>query len=78
MLCRIRGQLAHVLRRLLEPLSRLFDIFGQRAIALPLGIVEVWRIALSLYVLRDDVAELCVSKLRGMIAIDGDPNRKYF
>ena len=25
---------------------------------------------------RDDVAELCVSKLRGMIIIDGDPNRE--
>ena len=26
---------------------------------------------------RDDVAELCVSKLRGMIAVEGDPNRKF-
>ena len=25
---------------------------------------------------RDEVAELCVGKLRGMIAVDGDPNRK--
>ena len=25
---------------------------------------------------RDDVAELCVSKLRGMIIVDGDPNRE--
>lgn len=26
---------------------------------------------------RDDIAELCVNKLRGMVMIDGDPNRKY-
>lgn len=26
---------------------------------------------------RDEVAELCVGKLRGMIAIEGDPNRKW-
>lgn len=25
---------------------------------------------------RDEVATLCVSKLRGMIVIDSDPNRK--
>ena len=25
---------------------------------------------------RDQIAELCVGKLRGMIALEGDPNRK--
>lgn len=27
---------------------------------------------------RDEVATLCVGKLRGMIVIDADPNRKAF
>jgi AP-3 complex subunit delta len=26
---------------------------------------------------RDEVAELCVGKLRGMIVVDGDPNCKF-
>jgi hypothetical protein len=26
---------------------------------------------------RDEVATLCVGKLRGMIVIDSDPNREY-
>lgn len=26
---------------------------------------------------RDDVAELCVSKLRGMISVEGDPNCEF-
>lgn len=26
----------------------------------------------------DEIATLCVSKLRGMIMIDGDPNRMFF
>jgi AP-3 complex subunit delta len=25
----------------------------------------------------DEIATLCVNKLRGMVMIDGDPNRKY-
>ena len=25
----------------------------------------------------DEIATLCVNKLRGMIMIDGDPNRKF-
>lgn len=26
---------------------------------------------------REEIASLCVSKLRSMIMVDGDPNRKY-
>lgn len=27
---------------------------------------------------REEIASLCVNKLRGMIMVDGDPNRKIF
>jgi AP-3 complex subunit delta len=27
---------------------------------------------------EDEVAELCVSKLRSMLMVDGDPNREHF
>lgn len=26
----------------------------------------------------DEIADLCVGKLRGMIVMEGDPNRNYF